>query len=78
LCGMARPFTPCVTTPIQVRTGRGGVAGALAGVNDGLLASSEREAVGECVAVASLISHGLPGDGVRDVVPVPDHHILGI
>jgi hypothetical protein len=30
----------CAPTPIEVGTGRGGVAGALAGVNDGLLASS--------------------------------------
>jgi hypothetical protein len=65
-------------TPIQVRTGRGGVAGAIAGVNDGLLASSQPEAVRKCVAVTGPISYGPPGDRVRDVVAVPDHHVLGV
>ena len=65
-------------TPIEVRTGRGGVAGAIAGVNDGLLASTQPEAVRECVTVAGRIPHSPAGDRVGDVVAVPDHHILGV
>jgi hypothetical protein len=64
-------------TPIQVRTGAGGVAAALAGVNDGLLASSQLQAA-ELVDVSGLIPHGPSGDGVSDVVAVPDHHVLGV
>jgi hypothetical protein len=46
-------------------------------VNDGLLAGSEPQ-VAELVDVAGLIPHGPPGDGVRNVVAVPDHDVLGI
>jgi hypothetical protein len=56
-------------TPIEVRAGRGGVAAAITGVNDGLLASSQREAA-ELVDMSGLIPHGPSGDGVRDVVAV--------
>jgi hypothetical protein len=53
------------------------VAAAIAGVNDGLLASSQREAA-EFVDMSGLIRHSPSGDGVRDVVAVFDHHILGV
>jgi hypothetical protein len=70
------PDIPAATL-IQAGTDRGGVAGAFAGVNDGLLASSQPKAA-ELVDVAGLIPHGPSGDGVRDVVAVPDHDVLGV
>jgi hypothetical protein len=51
-------------TPIEVRAGSSAVAGALAGVNDVLLASSQPEGA-ERVDVSGRIPHGPSGDGVR-------------
>jgi hypothetical protein len=53
------------------------VGAAIAGVNDGLLASSQPE-VAELVDVSGLIANCPSGNGVRNVVAVLDHHILGI
>ena len=64
-------------TPIQVRTFCGLVACAFAGVDDGLLASSPPE-VTELVDVSGLVPNDPAGNGVCGVVPVPDHHILGV
>jgi hypothetical protein len=66
------------TDPIEVRAGTGGVAGAFADVNDGLLASSQPEAVLQCIAVSGRITRRPSGDRVRGVVAVSDHHILGV
>lgn len=66
-------------TPVEVRTGTGGVGGALAGVNDGQPpAPSPQPQVAELVDVAGLIPYRPSGDGVRDVVAVPDHDVFGV
>ena len=70
------PHVPA-PTPIQMCTGGGGVAGAIAGVNDCLLASSQSERA-ELIDMPRGIPHGPPGDGVRNIVAVPDHHVLGV
>jgi hypothetical protein len=51
---------------------------AIAGVDNGLLASAQPEAVRERVTVTGPISHRPPRNGVRNVIPVPDDHILGV
>jgi hypothetical protein len=54
-----------------VRTGSGGLAGAIAGVNDGLLASSQPDGA-EGVDVSGRIPHDPAGDDVGGVVAVSD------